>query len=113
MLGHLGTRLIAQITPDELLDPALVSPALLPMVADEAPSRTVLCAGAGHFAAANVTLTQGVQIGAEADTGAQLLECWDQVTDRTNEFVPAYGFFQAERELASAGAGIEAVVARG
>ncbi|MFW2343507.1 SDR family NAD(P)-dependent oxidoreductase, partial [Brevundimonas sp.] len=32
------------------LDPALVSPALLPLVVDDAPTRAIVCAGAGHFA---------------------------------------------------------------
>jgi NAD(P)-dependent dehydrogenase (short-subunit alcohol dehydrogenase family) len=87
-----------------LLDPALVSPALLALVQDDAPSRAILCAGAGHFATSNVTLTEGAYIGAGADAGEQLIARWDAVTDRAGEIVPAYGFTQAERELASAGA---------
>ena len=42
-----------------LLDPARVSPGLLALVSEDAPTRTILCAGAGNFAAANVTLTHG------------------------------------------------------
>lgn len=87
----------------ERLDPALVSPALLPLVGDDAPTRTILCAGAGHFAAAHITLTQGCHIGNGPDAGERLLARLDAVTDRRDEIVPAYGFAQAERELASAG----------
>ncbi|AGH49203.1 short-chain dehydrogenase/reductase SDR [Sphingomonas sp. MM-1] len=87
----------------ELLDPSLVSPALLALAGEDAPTRTVLCAGAGHFAAANITLTRGHYVGAGADAGDRLLSGWQAVTDRTGEMVPPYGFFQAERELASAG----------
>jgi len=86
-----------------LLDPAFVSPGLLALVQDDAPTRAILCAGAGHFAAANVTLTEGRHIGDGADAGEQLIQHWDGVTDRTGEIVPAYGFTQAERETASAG----------
>ncbi|MEO8374317.1 MAG: SDR family NAD(P)-dependent oxidoreductase [Sphingomonas bacterium] len=86
-----------------LLDPALVSPALLALTGEEAPTRAILCAGAGHFASANVTLSQGRYIGAGSDAGEQLVSHWDEVTDRANEIVPAYGFTQAEREIASAG----------
>ncbi|MBO9711457.1 SDR family NAD(P)-dependent oxidoreductase [Sphingomonas sp.] len=86
-----------------LLDPALVSPGLLALVGDEAPTRAVLCAGAGHFACANVTLTDGVQIGDAADAGEQLVADWAAASDRRGEIVPAYGFTQAERELAAAG----------
>jgi NAD(P)-dependent dehydrogenase (short-subunit alcohol dehydrogenase family) len=86
-----------------LIDPALVSPGLLKLVGEDAPTRAILCAGAGNFAAANVTLTNGFYAGAAADAGEQVAAHWDEVTDRRNEAVPAYGFFQAERELAAAG----------
>jgi NAD(P)-dependent dehydrogenase (short-subunit alcohol dehydrogenase family) len=85
------------------LDPALVSPGLLALVGDEAPTRTILCAGAGHFATSNVTLTQGRYIGGGEHSGERLIADWDAVTARTGEIVPGYGFTQAEREIASAG----------
>lgn len=84
------------------LDPALVSPGLLALVADDAPTRAILCAGAGHFATANITLTEGCYIGGARDAGERLIERWDQVADRAGEIVPAYGFAQSEREIASA-----------
>ncbi|MFN3585639.1 SDR family NAD(P)-dependent oxidoreductase [Phenylobacterium sp.] len=94
----------------ELLSPALVSPGLLALVGDEAPTRAILCAGAGYFAAAHVTLTTGVQIGAGSDAGEQVAARWDEVADRGGEIVPAYGFTQAERELAGAGLGAQVAV---
>ncbi|MES2988835.1 MAG: SDR family NAD(P)-dependent oxidoreductase [Pseudomonadota bacterium] len=87
------------------LDPALVSPALLALVGEQAPTRAIVCAGAGHFARANVTLTEGRFIGGTADAGEQLVAQWDAASDRGGEIVPDYGFTQAERELASAGMG--------
>src|SRR5204862_126696 len=39
-----------------MLAPELVSPGLLALVGEDAPTRAILCAGAGHFAAAHVTL---------------------------------------------------------
>ena len=87
----------------ERLDPSLVSPGLLALVHDEAPTRAILCAGAGHFATANITLTDGLYIGGGADAGEQLIRQWDRVADRAGEIVPAYGFAQSEREIASAG----------
>jgi NAD(P)-dependent dehydrogenase (short-subunit alcohol dehydrogenase family) len=86
-----------------LLDPARVSPGLLALVGDDAPTRTILCAGAGNFSAAHVTLTRGYQAGAGDDAGERVVEHWADVTDRTGDIVPAYGFTQAEREVASAG----------
>jgi len=86
-----------------LLDPALVSPGLLALVGEDAPTRAILCAGAGHFARANVTLSQGRYIGADTDAGAQVIHQWEEISDRTGEIVPVNGFTQVERELASAG----------
>ncbi|MBO9558385.1 MAG: SDR family NAD(P)-dependent oxidoreductase [Caulobacter sp.] len=94
------------------LDPALVSPGLLALVHDDAPTRAILCAGAGHFATANVTLTDGRYIGGSADAGEQVIRQWDAISDRAGEIVPAYGFTQAEREVASAGLMAKAVGAR-
>jgi NAD(P)-dependent dehydrogenase (short-subunit alcohol dehydrogenase family) len=87
----------------ERLNPTLVSPGLLALVSDDAPTRAILCAGAGHFATAHVTLTEGRYVGGGADAGEQVIRLWDGVADRKDEIVPAYGFTQAEREVASAG----------
>lgn len=87
------------------LDPALVSPGLLPLVGEDAPTRAILCAGAGHFAAAHVTLTDGVRLGAAPDAGQQLTTRWAEVIDRNGEIVPTHAFVQSERELAAAGIG--------
>jgi NAD(P)-dependent dehydrogenase (short-subunit alcohol dehydrogenase family) len=96
-----------------LLDPALVSPGLYALVGEDAPTRAILCAGAGNFAAAHVTLTEGYHAGSGADAGQQVAAHWDSVIDRAGEIVPAYGFTQAERELAKAGlAEREAVTVR-
>jgi NAD(P)-dependent dehydrogenase (short-subunit alcohol dehydrogenase family) len=97
------TKGVLSETGLKLLDPALVSPGLLALVGDDAPTRAILCAGAGHFARANVTLTQGRHLGERADAGDQVIRHWEEISDRTAEIVPAYGFAQAERELASAG----------
>ena len=85
------------------LDPALVSPGLLALVADEAPTRAILCAGAGHFARAFVTLTEGCHVGGGEDAAEQVIAHWDAIGDRTGEIVPEYGFAQAERELEATG----------
>jgi len=84
------------------LDPALVSPALLPLVSEDAPTRAIVCAGAGHFARAFVTLTPGEYIGGGPDAGERLRNAWSTVSDQGGAIVPDYGFIQAEREVASA-----------
>ena len=100
-----ATQMTDGVLPEEslaALDPALVSPGLLPLVGPEAPARAILCAGAGHFASAHVTLTDGIRIEDEP-VGETLSARWEEVVDRSNEIIPSYGFMQAEREVASAG----------
>lgn len=100
-----ATGMTEGVMPEESLrrlDPALVSPGLLPLVGEDAPTRAILCAGAGHFAVAHVTLTDGVQLGAAPDAGQQLTARWGDVVDRDGEIVPAHAFVQSERELAAA-----------
>jgi NAD(P)-dependent dehydrogenase (short-subunit alcohol dehydrogenase family) len=100
-----ATQMTNGVLPEsslERLDPALVSPGLLALVGNDAPTRAILCAGAGHFARANVTLSQGRYVGHGADAGNQVMRHWDEISDRTGDIVPDYGFMQVEREVASA-----------
>lgn len=85
-----------------LLAPHKVSPGLLMLVCDDAPTRTILCAGAGSFAQANVTLTRGVFLGNEDDTPEQLMAARERLADRNGEAVPSAGFDQVRSELAKA-----------
>ncbi len=59
--------------------------------------------GRGHFARAHITLTARCPGGGAADAGERVIAQWEQIGDRAGELVPAYGFKQAERELAAAG----------
>jgi NAD(P)-dependent dehydrogenase (short-subunit alcohol dehydrogenase family) len=85
------------------LDPALVSPGLRTLIGEDAPTRAILCAGGGHFARAHITLTEGVYVGGAENAAERVAESWEAIGNRSAEIVPAYGFVQAERELASAG----------
>lgn len=100
-----ATQMTEDILPDESLDllaPEHVSPGLLALVSDNAPTRAILCAGAGHFARANVTLTEGLFIDSGDRAGEEVIRNWDAISGRSGEIVPDYGFAQAEREIASA-----------
>ncbi|HET9473072.1 MAG TPA: SDR family NAD(P)-dependent oxidoreductase [Steroidobacteraceae bacterium] len=101
-----ATQMTQGVLPEaslKSLDPALVSPALLALVGDSAPTRTIVCAGAGHFARARVTLSQGKYLGAGDEAARRLIDEWPEISDRTGELEPEYGFLQCEREVASAG----------
>jgi NAD(P)-dependent dehydrogenase (short-subunit alcohol dehydrogenase family) len=100
-----ATQMTAGVLSEEglsQLDPSLVSPGLLVLVGENAPTRAILCAGAGHFAAAHVTLTEGRYLGAGDHVGAAAVGSWDAIVGRDGEIIPAYGFTQAEREIANA-----------
>ncbi|MGV8923467.1 MAG: SDR family NAD(P)-dependent oxidoreductase [Thermomonas sp.] len=86
-----------------LLRPELVSPAVLALVSEQAPTRAILCAGAGGFELAQVTLTQGVFLPGDAPSAEDLLAQWAQIADRNGDMVPPQGFDQARHELRKAG----------
>lgn len=84
------------------LGPDMVSPAVLALVADDAPTRRILLAGAGCFEQANITMTQGLHLGAGVDVADTLLRRLAEVGDRDGEMVPANGGFQYQYEAARA-----------
>jgi NAD(P)-dependent dehydrogenase (short-subunit alcohol dehydrogenase family) len=81
------------------LKPEVVSPAVVFMASDDAPNRRIICAGAGSFEVANVTLTQGRKIGSGADAAEQLALHFDEICDREGEIVPQSGAEQGMTEL--------------
>ncbi|WP_418131242.1 SDR family NAD(P)-dependent oxidoreductase [Variovorax sp. 375MFSha3.1] len=98
-----ATRMTEDLFPKEMLEafrPEAVVPAMLVLAGQDAPNRTVLCAGAGTFEAAHVTLTQGAWLGIEADTPEQLAARLPEVTDREGEVVPQSGAAQGANEVA-------------
>jgi NAD(P)-dependent dehydrogenase (short-subunit alcohol dehydrogenase family) len=101
-----ATGMTAGIWPDEqlkLLQPEYVAPAILALVDYTAPTRTILCAGAGSYEAANITMTRGVHVAGNPPSPEDLVARWPELVDRTDEIVPAYAFAQSEIELKKAG----------
>ncbi|QKR99321.1 SDR family NAD(P)-dependent oxidoreductase [Sphingomonas sp. CL5.1] len=86
------------------LDPGLVSPAVVALCADEAPTRRILLAGAGSFEQAHITMTRGIHIRAQNDVASELLRRLDDVADRLDEIIPESGFEQFRLEVAKAAA---------
>jgi len=101
-----ATQMMQGIAPPEVLAglaPEAVSPGLLALVAEDAPDRTILCAGGGSFETANITLTQGIHVGLCDDAPEQVQARWAEITDRTGEIVPMSGNQQGMLELGKAG----------
>jgi len=100
-----ATRMTENLMPEAVLrqlEAAAVTPGLLALVADDAPTRTILCAGAGSFERAHVTLTQGIHIGNVADAAEQVAARLDAISDRSGETVPQSGAAQGALEVAKA-----------
>lgn len=87
--------------PLEALGPELVTPGLLYLVSENAPTRCILGAGAGGFERAYVTLTQGVRIVGD-DAPEQVEAQFEAISDRTGEIVPEMGAAQGMIELTKA-----------
>jgi NAD(P)-dependent dehydrogenase (short-subunit alcohol dehydrogenase family) len=101
-----ATQMMKGILPDEqlaLLRPELVSPGVLALVAENAPTRAILCAGAGGFELANITMTEGVHIAGEALAAEEILARWAELCDRNGDMVPESGAAQGRHELHKAG----------
>ncbi|OEZ30625.1 SDR family NAD(P)-dependent oxidoreductase [Variovorax boronicumulans] len=98
-----ATRMTEDLFPKDMLEafrPEAVVPAMLVLAAQDAPNRTILCAGAGTFEAAHITLTQGAWLGIAADTPEQLAARLSEVTAREGEAVPQSGAAQGANEVA-------------
>jgi len=100
-----ATRMTEGLMPEavlQALDPSAVVPAMLVMASNDAPNRTIICAGAGSFEVAHITLTQGVHLGTGPDTAERLAAVMAQVTDRQGETVPRAGSEQGALEVGKA-----------
>lgn len=100
-----ATRMTEGLMPEAVLaalKPEAVVPAMLVLVSQEAPTRAILCAGAGTFEAAHITMTQGVWLGTDASTPERLAQRLAEVTDRAGDSVPQSGAAQGGNEVGKA-----------
>ena len=100
-----ATRMTEGLMPAEVLAmllPEAVVPAMLVLAHETAPTRTTLCAGAGSFEAAHVTMTQGIYVGPGPDAPEQLAARLAEVTARAGDTVPGSGAAQGALEVQKA-----------
>jgi NAD(P)-dependent dehydrogenase (short-subunit alcohol dehydrogenase family) len=103
-----ATRMTEDIMPPAVLSqltPESVSPGLVFLASEQAPTRAILCAGAGVFAASHVTLTDGVLIGAAPDAAEQVAAQWARINAQQGETIPASGMAQSQQEISKVMAG--------
>ncbi|MDO8456690.1 MAG: SDR family NAD(P)-dependent oxidoreductase [Burkholderiaceae bacterium] len=97
-----ATRMTEGLMPEAVLaalKPEAVVPAMLVLASQDAPNRTILCAGAGTFEAAHITLTQGAWIGMGDQAPEHLAARLAEVTRREGEVVPLSGAAQSSNEI--------------
>lgn len=105
-----ATRMTEGLTPDAiapLLKPEMVSPAVLALAAEDAPTRAILCAGAGVVERAHISLTAGAFIGAGDDAPEQILSQLDEIGDRRDAIVPENAAAQITQEATKAYAALQ------
>ena len=92
------------------LSPGKVSPGLVALVGQDAPTRMILLAGAGSFECAHITMTHGVYAG-DAPDARDVATRLGEIRARAGETVPGSGWEQYRLELAKAGYAIEPATA--
>ena len=100
-----ATRMTAGLLPEPVLEalrPEAVVPAMLVLAHERAPTRTILCAGAGGFEAAHITMTEGVYLGMGDGVPEELAARLAEVTAREGEQVPGSGSVQGQVEVGKA-----------
>jgi len=100
-----ATAMTEGLMPPAVLDklaPSAVTPGLLYLVSEDAPSRVILNAGAGTFARSYVTMTHGVHIGTGADADDQVAAQFEAISSRDEEVVPQSGSEQGRNEVGQA-----------
>jgi len=104
-----GTRMTEGLIPEkafELLTPETVTPAVLFLVSEEAPTRTILGAGAGSFAVAKIVETDGMWLTPEDQTPEGIAANWDTISSSEGERVLNAGFEQTFKMLGKAAEGL-------
>ena len=78
------SRMTEGLMPEAILEQLRVEPVsqgLVYLACDEAPNRTILCAGAGGYSLTKVFETQGVNFTEENQTAEMVAAHWDAISD--------------------------------
>ncbi|MGC6476523.1 MAG: SDR family NAD(P)-dependent oxidoreductase [Parvibaculales bacterium] len=88
-----ATRMTEGLIPEEafaLLEPHKVTPAVVYMCGEDAPTGTIICAGAGAFAISQILESEGMFISNEP-TAEDIAANWDKISDMSNATPKAMG----------------------
>ncbi|MEH6547286.1 MAG: SDR family NAD(P)-dependent oxidoreductase [Sneathiella sp.] len=104
-----ATRMTEDIIPENLLGlltPESVTPALLFIVSEDAPNRTIITAGAGTFARTIVYETGGKWLPEEDQTPEKIAENWAEISDAASQREYTSGNDQTQNMLTKAATGL-------
>lgn len=82
-----ATRMTEDLLPQQVLEimgPDTIAPGALFMVSDDAPTKTILGAGAGVFAVSQMVESRGVFLPEQARTPEVVAERWEEIADMTD-----------------------------
>jgi NAD(P)-dependent dehydrogenase (short-subunit alcohol dehydrogenase family) len=83
-----GTRMTENLMPPETMKrvaPEYVTPGVLYLCSDEAPTGAILTGAGGVFALSRIYETEGVYLGAEPATPEGVRDHWAQITDEAGQ----------------------------
>ena len=83
-----ATRMTEGLMPPEVLAklaPEYVTPGVVYLCSDEAPTGAILTAGAGAFALSRIYETEGVYLGEGGLSAEEVRDSWDQITDEAGQ----------------------------
>ena len=95
-----ATRMTEDLLPpeaQELLAPETITPGLLYLVSEDAPSRVILGAGAGSFAQTRVYETQGITLSDADNTPEQVAAQFARISDPTDQQELTDAFSQTKK----------------
>ena len=101
-----GTRMTEGLIPEkafDLMTPETVTPAVLYLVSQDAPTRTILAAGAGAFAVSKIVETDGVYLDESEQTPEGIAAHWETIANSEPAQLQA-GFEQTFKFLGKAAA---------
>lgn len=105
-----ATRMTEDIIPDpkalELLTPESVTAGLVALVAEDAPNRFILCAGAGAYARARILETEGIYLPPEQQTAENVLANLDAIADEKGQQELVGGLNQTVKFIQKAAQGM-------
>ena len=105
-----GTRMTEDLMPPEmlaLLTAESVTAAALVLCDESAPTKNILCAGAGGYAKASMYETDGIFLAQDEQSPELIVARWDEISDPSNHQALESGGKQTEKFLMKAMAALQ------